>query len=77
MDKYILTVRPLRPHHDSHDVHISGPEHTGMGYKELMSPGEFGLIRCPSCGRENYVMAVSSGVCSHCGWDINDHTKGL
>jgi hypothetical protein len=26
------------------------------------------LVRCPNCDRENYSMAVSSGICAWCGW---------
>lgn len=30
--------------------------------------GKLYLVRCPSCERENYSMAVSSGSCCWCGW---------
>lgn len=41
--------------------------------------GELYLVRCMACadagdrGRENYSMAVASGVCAWCGWG-NDAT---
>jgi len=37
-----------------------------------MGKDKIALERCPDCGRENYAMAVLSGVCAWCGWDIND-----
>ena len=33
--------------------------------------GKTYLVRCPKCKRENYAMAVSSGVCCWCGYDAN------
>jgi len=33
--------------------------------------GTLGLIRCPKCGEENYVMAVTFGICIWCGFDAN------
>ena len=41
--------------------------------------GKFYLVRCFACseserGRENYVMAVSSGQCAWCGWE--EKSKG-
>ena len=29
------------------------------------------LIRCPSCGKENWAMFVASGICTWCGYDTN------
>lgn len=29
------------------------------------------LIRCPKCGRENYLPAVATGICVWCGYDGN------
>lgn len=29
------------------------------------------MTRCFACGRENYCMAVSAGVCAWCGYDSN------
>ena len=36
------------------------------------------LVRCPFCGRENYIPAVASGQCAWCGYkaregDINEN----
>lgn len=48
-----------------------------VGY-EARGKGEvntYGLQRCPNCRRENYAMAVSSGTCSWCGWDLNEFIK--
>ena len=33
-------------------------------------------MNCPDAGekgRENYALAVASGVCAWCGWEILDH----
>lgn len=29
------------------------------------------LIRCPKCNRENYLMNVTAGVCTWCGYNAN------
>jgi ribosomal protein L37E len=29
------------------------------------------MERCPKCGRENYALNVSSGICTWCSWDAN------
>lgn len=33
--------------------------------------GKTYLVHCPKCGRENWAMSVSSGVCCWCGYDAN------
>lgn len=33
------------------------------------------LVRCPSCNLENYAMNVMTGICTWCGYDINNHFK--
>lgn len=33
--------------------------------------GKTYLVRCPKCEKENYAMAVSSGICAWCGYDAN------
>ena len=38
--------------------------------------GKTYLVRCPKCKRENYAMAVSSGVCCWCRYDANKE-KGV
>jgi ribosomal protein S27E len=38
--------------------------------------GRFYLVRCPECGRENYVFTVSSGICCWCGHDGNKAHDG-
>jgi ribosomal protein L37E len=35
------------------------------------SEGKPYVVRCPACKRENYAMAVATGVCAWCGWDAN------
>ena len=37
--------------------------------------GKFFLVKCYNCnekGTENYAPSVSSGICSFCGWDVNN-----
>lgn len=33
------------------------------------------LIRCPECGRENYVLNVASGQCTWCPFNANKHVS--
>ncbi len=33
------------------------------------------LVRCPECHRENYALNVLSGVCTWCGFNINEVIK--
>lgn len=36
------------------------------------------LYRCPKCGRENYILNVSLGICTWCGYNANlDYPKTL
>lgn len=45
------------------------------GYIFKDEKGKKFLVRCPSCGRENYAPNVASGVCSWCGFDANVEDK--
>lgn len=36
-----------------------------------LDDGERALVRCPSCGKENYALNVLSGICTWCAYDIN------
>lgn len=38
--------------------------------------GKTYLVRCPKCKRENYALAVSSGICAWCGFDANKKKGG-
>lgn len=72
MDKLTLRRWPSPPDHDADSVEWideEGKAH-GSGYigKE---DGRIGLIRCPVCEKENYMMTVLSGVCARCGWNAN------
>ena len=42
----------------------------GFGYKD--EGGKICMQRCFECGRENWVVAVSSGQCAFCGHDANE-----
>lgn len=33
------------------------------------------LVICPKCGKENWAMAVASGVCTWCGYSVPDLDK--
>lgn len=37
--------------------------------------GDIHLIRCPKCNRENYCMAVLSGICAWCGYNANQDNE--
>lgn len=34
--------------------------------------GKLYLVRCPKCGRENYLPAVASGKCACCGYKAQE-----
>lgn len=68
MNKHKITLMPHRPGYDSRDVRIG--EH-GCGYVAPDGTGPVRLLRCPECNRENYAMAVHSGICAWCNWDAN------
>lgn len=33
------------------------------------------LVKCPKCHLENYALNVLSGICTWCGFDINELNK--
>ena len=37
--------------------------------------GKLYLVRCPKCGMENYAPNVASGICTWCGYDVNEVGK--
>ena len=39
--------------------------------------GEVFLVRCPKCGRENYALNVTLGICTWCGYNANEHKDEL
>jgi ribosomal protein L37E len=43
----------------------------GHGY--LLDNQKLALIRCPECHMENYAMNVLSGICTWCGFDVNEN----
>jgi ribosomal protein L37E len=45
-----------------------------VGFIGLREGAKICVQRCGSCGKENYMAAVSDGVCSWCGWDANDRS---
>lgn len=42
----------------------------GYGYWDNKKQ-KIGLIRCPACHKENYMMSVSSGLCTWCPFEAN------
>jgi len=42
-----------------------------IGKKERNGKRTIGLERCPVCGHENWAMAVTSGICAWCNWEID------
>lgn len=35
------------------------------------------MVRCPKCHAENYAMNVASGICTWCGYDVNEGEKNV
>lgn len=33
------------------------------------------LVKCPKCHQENYAANVLSGICTWCGFDVNEDVK--
>ena len=42
------------------------------GVEYYPKTNELLLLRCPKCGKENYVMNVLSGICTWCGYDAHE-----
>ena len=60
---------------DSDDVRFIDTDGSekGFGYQK---DNRIGLIRCPACERENYMLNVSTGICTWCGFNANtDHSE--
>lgn len=49
---------------------LEGKPHKGHAFEA--DDGRIFLVRCPSCGRENYTPAVSSGQCAWCGYEAQE-----
>lgn len=43
----------------------------GKGFGYVNDKGKTCMQRCFECGRENWAMAVSSGICAWCPFDAN------
>jgi len=67
----MIEIRPTPPDHDTDDVLHDGRRIGFVGKKS----GTVALMQCPKCDRPNYSMAVLSGVCCRCGWDLNKELK--
>jgi len=64
-----ITFGPEREGCDHVDMTLDGKL---IGFRGLSS-GKYGLTRCPSCNTENYSLAVLSGQCAWCGYDVKIH----
>jgi len=42
---------------------------------KINDEGKRALVRCPECAQENYAMNVMLGICTWCGFDINEAKK--
>lgn len=75
MKTEIIPVIQLTPEgHDSDDVYFENKAHEkvrGYGYRSK-DDGRFHIRRCPSCGKENYAMAVAEGPCCWCGYNVTN-----
>ena len=69
MADYKIHKNPRDYDHDN--IEFIGMPFKGDGFIGKKSR-EIGLVRCPKCGRENYSMAVMSGVCSSCGYSVHE-----
>ncbi len=47
----------------------------GHGFKR--DDGKTAMRNCFDCGRENYAIAVHSGICAWCGYDANDSNAAI
>ena len=66
-----LEIKVNPKEYDSDDVVIRDGKFMGTGYKPKEGEDRICLMRCPKCGRENYAMNVTTGVCTWCGFDAN------
>ena len=66
-EKKVILIEDARKGRDSRDVFVNGKYVGFCGLED-----DFVKIqRCYECGRENYMMSVSEGVCCWCGWNPN------
>ena len=43
----------------------------GKGF--TLEDGKLALTRCPECHQENYAFNVLLGICTWCGFDVNEN----
>jgi len=57
--------------YDHDNIEFIGFPFKGKGYigKE---DKQIGLQRCPVCGKENWAMNVSQGICTWCDFSVHD-----
>lgn len=67
--KLIIEKNPDTYDHDNVRFLIDG-QTKGFGYRGKKSK-KIGLITCPVCEKENYVMNVTAGICTWCGFSAN------
>lgn len=47
-------------------------EHPAQGVDYYPDDNLVLLIRCPECGRENYALSVTLGICCWCGFNARE-----
>lgn len=62
----MLRVKPNPSTHDHDDLYYNDQ---WIGFVPHTSKKRC-LVKCPKCGRENYAMAVTTGVCAWCAYDV-------
>lgn len=60
------TIKYRPWNHNERGIELNGKY---VGYETKL--GSVGLQRCPECSKENWAIAVTSGRCSWCGWDLS------
>lgn len=48
----------------------NGQPISGFGYQSKKTK-KIHIVRCPKCDRENYAIAVNTGICAWCTYDPN------
>jgi hypothetical protein len=78
MKKLIVCVIKNPKDYDHDDVRwkdFDTGEFTGFGYQGKKEGDPVCLIRCPECGRENYMAAVPTGACAWCPFKTHESAK--
>ena len=70
-DQITVLIKETPKENDSDDVRfIVNGEKKGFGFRPK-GKKKICLVKCPMCDEENYVMNVSVGICTWCGFQAN------